>query len=132
MIEQNPDNSTPRRCDTDFARGLVRQAHAIGVPIVAGTDFNTPPAAPFPALHQELEELVAHGGFSPMDAIASATRVAARALGIEATHGTLEPGRSVNFVLLDSDPSADIANLRTVRAVWKNAARFARSDFRAR
>lgn len=132
MIEQNPENSTPRRCDTAFARGLVRHAHAIGVPIVAGTDFSTPRAAPFPALHQELEELVAHGGLSPMDAIVSATRVAAQALGIEATHGTLEPGRSVNFVLLDSDPSADIANLRTVRAVWKNAARFDRADFRAR
>ena len=113
-------------------QGLVRHAHALGVSIVAGTDFSTPRDAPFPALHHELEELVAHGGLSPMDAIAAATRVAAQALGIEATHGTLEPGMSVNFVLLDSDPSADIANLRTVRAVWKNAARFDRSVFRAR
>ena len=129
MAEANPDNAPPVRCRTDFARQLVRRAHEEGVAIAAGTDFGTPPGAPYPALHDEIEELVEHGGLSAMDAIGAATRVAARVIGIEESHGTLEPGKTLNFVLLDQDPIADIENLRTVRAVWKNAARFDRADY---
>ena len=126
---ENPGNGPPVRCRTDFARRLVRRAHAEGIPIAAGTDFSTPPSVPYPALHDELEELVGHGGLTAMDAIVSATRVGAEVLGLSDRFGTLEAGKLVNFVLLDRDPVADIGNLRTVRAVWKNAARFDRSDY---
>ena len=90
----------------------------------SGTDYSTPPDAPWPALHLELEELVAEGGLTPMEAIVSATRVGASVIGLRDSHGTLEAGNVVDFVLLESDPLADIGNLRSVKAVWKNAARF--------
>lgn len=128
--EQDPDNPLSDRCDTEFARELVQRAWEEGVPIIAGTDFTTPADQPFPALHDELEELVTHAGLTPMAAIQSATRGAARAIGIEATHGTLEHGRPVTFVLLSGDPLEDIHNLRSVRAVWKNGQRFDRSSYR--
>ena len=51
------------------------------------------------------------------------------AIGIGDTHGTLEPGKMVNMVLLDADPTADIRNLRAVREVWKNAARYSRENY---
>jgi imidazolonepropionase-like amidohydrolase len=121
--------SPPLPCEQDFARALVRRAHELGVDIVAGTDFTTPPNDPYPALHVEIEELVAGGGLSPMAAIQAATSVGARAIGIDETVGTLEAGKDVNFVLLGSNPLEDITNLRTVREVWKNAARFERSSF---
>jgi ketosteroid isomerase-like protein len=38
----------------------------------------------------------------------------------------------VNFVLLRDDPLADISNLRSVQAVWKNAERFERTEYRSR
>ena len=126
----DPDNPLSDRCDVDFARSLVQRAHAEGVPIVAGTDFTNPPTDPYPALHTELEELVANGGLSPMEAIQSATRVAAEAIGIGSTHGSLTHGRPVTFVLVENDPLEDIANLRSVRAVWKNGERFDRSAYR--
>jgi len=129
--EDNPDNPLSDRCDVGFARALVARANAEGVPIAAGTDYTLPPEVPFPALHMELEELVANGGLTPMDAIESATRVAAEAIGIEQTHGVLEHGRPVTFVLLADNPLDDIANLRSVKAVWKNGERFERRAYRA-
>ena len=127
---QGEQTGPPAECDTDFARALVRRANAMGVSIAAGTDFGTDRNDPFPALNLELEELVAFGGLTPADAIRSATSVAARAIGIDQSVGTLEAGKDVNFVLLDRDPTADIKNLRSVREVWKHAARFHRGDFR--
>ena len=127
---ENPDNPLSDRCQVDFARSLVARAHREGVPIVAGTDFPAPASDLYPSLHRELEELVNFGGLSPMAAIEAATRVAAEALGIEETHGVLEHGRPVTFVLLDRDPLDDIGNLRSVQAVWKNGERFDRSGYR--
>ena len=126
----NPDDSRSDRCDLDFARALVQRAHEEGIPIAAGTDYSTPADDPFPALFLELEELVANGGLTTMNAIESATRVAAEAMGAGDTHGLLEHGRSVSFVLLAGDPLADIGNLRTIQAVWKNGERFNRDAYR--
>lgn len=130
--DESPDDDLSDRCDIDFARALVARAHREGIPITVGTDFTSAPDDPFPAIYEEMEELAANGGLSPMATILSATRVAAEALGIEETHGVLEPGRPVSFVLLTDDPLEDIGNLRTVRAVWKNGERFDRTAFRPR
>jgi imidazolonepropionase-like amidohydrolase len=123
----DPDKGPPVRCDTDFARRLVRRAHEEGVAIAAGTDFSPPADEPFPALNEEIEELVAHGGLSPMDAIVSATRIGAEAIGIAERVGTLEAGKLLDLVVLEADPTRDIRNLRRVREVWKNAGRVERS-----
>ncbi len=129
---QSGADAPTRGCDLSFARQLVARANASGVTIAAGSDFATPPEDPFPALHLELEELVANGGLSPMDAIVAATRGAARAIGAEDRHGTLAHGRPVNFVLLRQNPLEDIGNLRSVAAVWKNAVRYDRDAYRSR
>jgi hypothetical protein len=128
--EANPDNPLSDRCDVDFARALVSRAAAEGLPIAAGTDFTAEDTDPFPALHEELEELVRGGGLTPMQAIESATRIAAEAIGVADRHGMLVHGRPVSMVLLNEDPIADISNLRSVRAVWKNAERFDRAAYR--
>lgn len=124
------DGSTPT-CDLAFARELVVGASTAGVVIAAGSDFATPPEDPFPALHEELGELV-RAGLSPMAAIVAATSGAARAIGVEGRHGLLAHGRPVSFVLLREDPLEDISNLRSVTAVWKNAVRYDRASYRSR
>jgi len=128
--EANPDNPLSDRCDVDFARALVSRAAAEGLPIAAGTDFTADETDPFPALYEELEELVHGGGLTPMQAIESATRIAAEAIGVADRHGMLVHGRPVSMVLLNEDPLADISNLRSIRAVWKNAERFDRAAYR--
>jgi imidazolonepropionase-like amidohydrolase len=126
----DPEDPLSDRCDLDFARALVARAAEQGIPIAAGTDFMTAPEDPLPALYDELEELVNGGGLTPMQAIESATRVAAEAIGAEDTYGTLVHGRPVSFVLVDDDPLADIANLRSIKAVWKNGERYDRNAYR--
>jgi imidazolonepropionase-like amidohydrolase len=126
------DRSRDAQCDPAFAGALVRRASAEGIPIAAGSDFTTPPDAAFPALYEELEALVTSGGLTPMQAIVAGTSVAAEAIGIGETAGTLAHGRPVDFVLLRENPLDDIAALRSVETVWKNAVRYDRDGYRPR
>ena len=58
-------------------------------------------------------------GMTPMQAIQSATSVAAELLGQEANLGTVEPGRYADVVAVKGDPLADIAELERVSFVMK-------------
>lgn len=118
----------PPRCDVELTYRLSREAYHRGVPISAGTDGETEPDAPFPALHEELEILAGPVGMAPVDVIASATRIAARAVGREAELGTIEPGKIANLVFVGQDPLQDIAHLRSVVLTVKRGASYPRGD----
>jgi hypothetical protein len=89
---------------------VLRKLHEDGQPIVAGTDQNIPGYS----LHRELEIYVDQAGFTPMEALQSATIVPARAMGLDKELGTIEPGKHADLVLLDADPLADIHNTRRI------------------
>jgi imidazolonepropionase-like amidohydrolase len=59
-------------------------------------------------------------GMSPMQAIRSATVVAAELLQAEADLGAIEPGKFADIVAVEGDPLKDIAELERVRFVMKN------------
>jgi imidazolonepropionase-like amidohydrolase len=88
-----------------------------GVRIAMGTD--TGPPARFQGYfeHLELEEMV-RGGLTPMQALLSATRDAASCLGLDDRLGTLQAGRLADFLVLARSPLTDIANTKTVEAVY--------------
>jgi imidazolonepropionase-like amidohydrolase len=96
-----------------------------GVTVFLGTDaaFGCWPGTAcwpgFEDMARAVEIMVRWGGFSPMDAIALATREAARALRLDREIGTIEPGRRADLILLAGDPLADIRALRQVRFVMK-------------
>lgn len=90
-----------------------------GVPIMTGTDNNNPYVVPGFALHYELE-LFVRAGLTPMEALQTATINPVKYLGLTATNGTIENGKSADLVMLDADPLADIKNTRKVRAVMVN------------
>jgi imidazolonepropionase-like amidohydrolase len=99
-------------------RNLLR-VHRAGAPVVAATDVPSPwPDAIYhfhgPQLARELELLV-EGGFTPTEAIATATRNPARMLGLEDEIGTIAVGKRADLVIVDGDPDRDIAALRRVR-----------------
>ena len=96
----------------------MRRMAQLGVAFAAGTDAGVS-LTPFDSLHAELAILVAELGFTPVQAIASATSVAARSLGIDNTVGTLQVGRSADLLAVDGDPSQRIEALRNVRRVLK-------------
>jgi hypothetical protein len=101
----------------DRYKKLVRDMHRAGVEFLAGTD--TGPNNPVPVgigLHDELELLV-ESGFTPMEALQSATRNPARYFGTLKDMGTIEPGKLADMVLLNANPLDDIRNTRKINLV---------------
>lgn len=107
---------------------IVRKLHAAGVPFLAGTDC---PAGvdvlPGSSLHRELERFVA-AGFTPLEALQTATINPARFLGKVADLGTVEKGKIADLVLLDANPLDDIRNTQTIAAVVLNGRYLSRRD----
>jgi len=92
-----------------------RMALAAGVAIAAGSDAGTP-LNHHGSLVPELALMVAHG-MTPLQAIRSATQVAAEALGIGEETGRIAPGLSADLVAVGDDPSRRIEALDDVRLV---------------
>ncbi|PYR24465.1 MAG: amidohydrolase [Acidobacteria bacterium] len=67
----------------------------------------------------EIVERVRQGGQKPMDAIISATSLAAKSLGLEKAIGTLGPGYDADLIAVDGDPLSDISAVTRVAFVMK-------------
>ena len=92
------------------------RAYKSGVRIAFGTDSGVSP-------HGENAKEFAYmveAGMTPMEAIQSATLVAARLLGVEERLGTLEAGKLADVVAVPGDPSRDIASMQRVSFVMKD------------
>jgi imidazolonepropionase-like amidohydrolase len=109
---------------TTIAQENLRKINEAGGILAAGTDQSTGPA-----LHRELELLV-EAGIPPIDVLRIATLNGAIFLGRERDLGSIEPGKLADLVLLEADPSADIANARRIVEVIKNGRPVDRSDLR--
>ena len=68
---------------------------------------------------QELVYRVQKGGQPPMDAITSATSLAAESLGLGDRIGSIAPGYEADLIALDGDPLRDITALERVSFVMK-------------
>jgi len=67
-----------------------------------------------------IELLVQADGFTPLEAIKSATLNVAIALDLNKTIGTIDLGKSADLLIIDGDPSKNISDLRKVLFVFKN------------
>ena len=100
---------------TDVQRRGFAAAVKAGAKLTFGTD-----AAVFPyGLGARQFSYMVRYGMSPMQAIQSATTVAAQALGKEGEVGTRRPGAWGDLVAVRADPLADISALERVEAVIK-------------
>lgn len=94
---------------------MARLAYENGVTIAFGTDSGV-------SAHgdnaKEFQYMVA-AGMSPMEAIRSATVVAADHIQMGDMIGTLEPGKQADIIAVDEDPLADVAALMDVDFVMK-------------
>jgi imidazolonepropionase-like amidohydrolase len=91
------------------ARNLAKLNEA-GVRITLGTDGNRPWGP-----HDEMLDMVL-AGMTPMHVIVAATRHSAEFLRI-ADAGTLQAGKSADFIVLDANPLDDITHTRRISAV---------------
>src|SRR5918999_1413599 len=89
----------------------LRAAHEAGVPVAFGTD-----AGVFEHGRNagEFALLAEYGGMSPAEALASATTVAARLLGLENEIGRIAPGYSADLIAVSGDPLGDVRRLEQV------------------
>jgi imidazolonepropionase len=79
-----------------------------GVPIALATDHN-PGSSPLSSPLLVLSMACTLFGLTPEEALAGMTRNAARALGLHASHGTLEVGKHADLALWDIGAPAELA-----------------------
>ena len=109
LEETNTDRPQAQALHGIQARNLAK-LNAAGVRITLGTDGNRPWG-----VHDEMQDMVL-AGMTPMQVIVAATHNSAEFLRI-ADAGTLQAGKSADFIVLDANPLDDITNTRRITAV---------------
>jgi len=113
---EDPRAAAARRALATNQRNL-KTLHEAGVKIAFGTDSGANPfRIPGVAEHRELA-LMVEAGLTPLEAIRIATANSAALLELE-DRGRLAPGLSADLVVLDGDPTADIAASTRIVGVW--------------
>ncbi|MGA9573863.1 MAG: amidohydrolase family protein, partial [Lysobacterales bacterium] len=97
---------------------VIRQAHAMGVPIATGADsyydVQTVNRISLEAWH------LARLGLSPFEALQAATVNSAELLMLGETTGRIETGYEADMILVPSNPLEDISALQDVLLVMSN------------
>ncbi len=93
--------------------------HTAGVRIGVGSDGGGQGGERFIGFtaHTELENMVA-AGLTPSEAIVAGTKNGAEILGLEEDLGTLAPGKSADFIVLNRNPLDEITNSRSIDRVY--------------
>jgi imidazolonepropionase-like amidohydrolase len=107
------------------ARNLAK-LNAAGVKIAYGTDSGT--TVGWDA-HQELADMVA-AGMTPAQVIVAATKTSAEVMKLNQL-GTIAPGKSADFIVLDANPLDNIANTRKIAKVYIRGKELDRAAMRA-
>lgn len=123
-LSETQRSSLTNRFPVELAPGFfdvpmesLRKLVAAGIPVLAGTDAPNPATAMGLSIHRELEVLV-QAGLEPVQALASATRLAAEAFRVP-ERGRLEAGALADLVMVEGDPTVEITHTRRLVHVWK-------------
>ena len=117
--EPSPEEQGLARMLDQKLLAVLDMMHRAGVPFLAGTDIGSAYLIPGFSLHSELTDLV-EAGFTPLQALQSATRDAARFSGQEKDWGTVQKCKLADLVLLNANPLENIGNTRQISAVVVN------------
>lgn len=112
----------PLRAEFDNMTKRLPQAQEAGIPIVLGDDYGII-VLPHGRYAEELEFYVKHLGMAPLDVIRWATRNGGDLSRLPV--GRVEEGRFADLLVVDGDPSVDIAILQDhhrIQAILKGGA----------
>ncbi len=89
----------------------MKAAKDMGVTVAFGTDSGV---FEHGRNAEEFAQMVELGGFTPSEALATATTGAAKLLGLESEVGRLAPGMSADIIAVEGDPQSNIRTLEKV------------------
>jgi imidazolonepropionase-like amidohydrolase len=118
------------REDTKAKLDMVMPLKRAGNRFLAGTDCLNPYCFPGFSLHDELAMFV-ELGFTPAEALETATLNPARFMGRERTMGTIARGKLADAVLLDRNPLIDIHNTKSINTVIQGGKVYSRKELDA-
>lgn len=110
--DKNTENSHWRY---EMEKRITRDANKAGVKVAAGSDSDQ-----ITFVQYEMKLLVNEAGFTPFEALISATKNSAQATGILKNQGTIEVGKKANLLFLNSNPIENIENIDDIFLVIKN------------
>jgi imidazolonepropionase-like amidohydrolase len=113
---RTPEYIAYRKREFDWTLKQILAAKQAGVTFLAGTDMSLPYVYPGFSVHDEMA-LFVRAGLTPADALRTATLNPARFLGLDETTGSIQKGRSADFVILEADPLRDIGATKSIFAV---------------
>ena len=88
-----------------------------GIPVLAGTDAANPGTDHGVSMHQELRLLVS-AGLTNEQALAAATSLPAKHFQLS-DRGQIATGLRADLILVNGDPTKDVANVARIEGVWK-------------
>jgi imidazolonepropionase-like amidohydrolase len=120
FVEADKDFSDKALADGNAAEyakmeGRLRQEYEAGVRIAFGTDAGVVAHG----RNAEQFRLLVAAGMTPIDAIRSATILAAELLGVEAQVGSIDVGKRADIIAVSGDPLRDVRTLEQPRFVMK-------------
>jgi imidazolonepropionase-like amidohydrolase len=124
-----PDDKVPERLRRVRAAGKepppvttllqnLKTVYQAGIPVVMGTDAGNIGTLHGPSVFREMG-LMQQAGLTPIQVLRAATTVGARAAHRDKEAGVIAVGRAADLVLLDADPTADIANASHINRVMR-------------
>lgn len=117
LKDMDTDPLPVRERFTQMELEIVKQMHQAGILFLAGTD-TAAGVHVFPgfSLHEELAYFV-KAGFTPLEALQTATQNPAQFFGKTAEMGSVERGKNADLVVLNANPLDDIHNTQKIQAV---------------
>ncbi|MGI8771847.1 MAG: amidohydrolase family protein [Acidobacteriaceae bacterium] len=116
--------------DVNAATAAIHQLLAAEVPILAGTDAPNPGTDYGISLQSKIG-LLAKAGLTPIQALTAATAAPAKAFRLD-DRGQIAVGQRADLLLVEGDPTTDIAQTRQIVSVWKAGVQDDRSVYAAK
>ena len=96
---------------------LLKRVHKQGVKISTGTDQIVDSNRAYPRLIDELDYFLNKCGFTPAQALYSATQISAEVIGQEKNRGSIKVGKRADLLILKDNPLLDVNSLKNIHMV---------------
>ncbi|MBA7586849.1 hypothetical protein ES708_28855 [subsurface metagenome] len=109
----------PQKEILEQALASIRLAREIGTEIATGSDYGIRAFNRHGTKNINSILFLIKAGFSPLEAITSATKIASKALGLEDKIGTIVSGKYADLIAVLGDPLSNVEKLKDISLVIK-------------